>query len=144
MAADGTVTIQIKTDGKDAERSVKGLRGLFEGLGGHVQKTTSRVGDMVKALGLVKIAEAGFNLLKNSMDGAVKRLDVLRSADKVFANMGFSADETKTMMDNLNASIKGLPTPLDQAVSGVQLIASATGDLAGSEKIYSAMNNAIL
>ena len=84
--ADGTVTIKITTDGKDAERSVKGLRGLFEGLGGHVQKTTSRVGDMVKAFGLVKIAQAGFNLLRNSMDGAIKRLDTLRTSDKVFVD----------------------------------------------------------
>src|SRR5699024_256433 len=104
--ADGTVTIEIKADGKPAEKSIQGIKGVFEGLGDHVKNTTSRVTDMVKAFGLVKLAQAGFNLLKSSMDGAIKRLDTLRSSDKVFENMGFSADETQKMMENLNASIK--------------------------------------
>lgn len=138
--ADGRVVISVDVDGKE----VKGLNSDLNQLEGKSSKASGGIKQMATAFGLVKIAGAAMNILKSSMDGAIKRLDTLNNADRVFSNMGFSANETKTTMANLKKSIQGLPTPLDGAVKGVQLLASSTNNLGKSEKIYSALNNGIL
>lgn len=138
--ADGRVVISVDVDGKD----IKVLNGDLDQLEGKSSKASGGIKQMATAFGLVKIAGAAMNILKSSMDGAIKRLDTLNNADRVFSNMGFSAKDTKATMENLKKSIQGLPTPLDGAVKGVQLLASSTNDLGKSEKIYSALNNGIL
>lgn len=79
-----------------------------------------------------------------SVGDAVKRVDTLNNAGRVFANMGYSAGDVKVAMDGLNKSILGLPTSLDQAVSGMQMIASTTGDIGKAQKIFSALNDAVI
>lgn len=138
--ADGRVVISVDVDGKE----VKGLNSDLDQLEGKSSKASGGIKQMATAFGLVKIAGAAMNILKSSMDGAIKRLDTLNNADRVFSNMGFSVKDTKVTMENLKKSIQGLPTPLDGAVKGVQLLASSTNDLGKSEKIYSALNNGIL
>lgn len=111
---------------------------------GSGQKMNSTFKSVASAMGLVQIASKAFDVVKNSVGAAVNRIDTLNNSNKVFQNMGFSAKETKSAMKGLEASIKGLPTPLDQAVQGVQMVASATGDLGKSQQIWSALNDAIL
>lgn len=138
--SDGRVVISVDVNGKN----IKILNNDLDQLEGKASKAGSGIKQMVAGFGLVKIASAAIGVLKSSMDGAIKRLDTLNNADRVFANMGFSADDTKKTMDNLKDSIQGLPTPLDGAVKSVQLLASSTGDLDKSQKVFSALNNGIL
>lgn len=138
--SDGRVVISVDVDGKD----VKVLNGDLDKLEGKASKAGGGIKQMATAFGLVKVAGAAIGILKSSMDGAIKRLDTLNNADRVFSNMGFSVEDTKKTMENLKASIQGLPTPLDGAVKSVQLLASSTGDLDKSQKVFSALNNGIL
>ena len=80
----------------------------------------------------------------NSVDAAIKRVDTLNNSSRVFKNMGFAAGDVDDAMSALNKSILGLPTSLDEAVSGTELLASSTSDIKGSQAIYTAMNDAIL
>lgn len=105
---------------------------------------TSSVARLATAIGITQAVTAGINAMKNSMGSAVSRMDTLNNASRVFKNMGFAAGDTSKMMDQLQASIKGLPTPLDEAVKGVQMIASSTGDIGKSQEIWSALNDSIL
>lgn len=138
--ADGTITIDIIMD----DGSVKKGLASTNGLEGATNKAGTSIKSMVAAMGLVKIASAAFDVLKSSVGSAVSRFDTLNNSTRVFSNMGFTAKETTDAMDDLKKSIQGLPTPLDSAVKGVQLIASSTGDLGKSQKIFEALNNGIL
>lgn len=90
------------------------------------------------------LATKGIDLITKSIGDAVSRVDTLNNANRVFQNMGFSAIDTAKTMDELKKSILGLPTPLNEAVKAVQLIASSTGDIGRSQKIFTSLNNAIL
>lgn len=83
-------------------------------------------------------------LLGGSIPAAIKRLDTLNNSSKVFSNMGFKAQDTSKAMKYLQDGIKGLPTPLNDAVSGLQMISSATNDVQVGAKVFTAMNHAIL
>src|SRR5699024_1976900 len=129
----GKASKSIGDIGKESKKSSK-----------EVQKITPTMGGLLKSVGAVSIAMQGLNFVSNSVGSAIDRIDTLDNAERVFSNMGFEAAETEKMMDSLNDSITGLPTALNDAVSGVQLLASSTNDVGKSEEIFSAMNNAIL
>lgn len=95
-------------------------------------------------MGAVQIASKAFDMVKGSISGAISRIDTLANSSRVFDNMGFGANQTKAAMNGLQASIKGLPTSLDSAVQGVQILAASTGNLKQSQQVYSALNDSII
>lgn len=84
------------------------------------------------------------DVLSESIGDATKRVDTLNNSSRVFANMGFEAGAVKGAMDHLKDSILGLPTPLDSAVRGMQMIASTTPDINRAQGIFTALNDAVI
>lgn len=82
--------------------------------------------------------------ITSSVDGAIKRVDTLNNSNRTFENMGIGATESGKAMDALQKSIKGLPTPLDGAVRGMTSLTATYGDIDKGQKVFSALNNAIL
>lgn len=121
----------------DADNSMNGLEK-------NSQKASKSVMDIAKGIGVFKMVDKAVGMVTNSVDGAIKRYDTLNNSGRAFENMGFTAQEVEAAMNDLNDSITGLPTPLDMAIRNVQLLASSTEDVGRSERIFSAMNNAIL
>ncbi|OQQ81607.1 phage tail protein [Ligilactobacillus salivarius] len=111
-------------------RNGSGMSGTFKSVAG--------------GMGLVAVASKAFDVVKGSVGAAVSRIDTLNNSNRTFANMGFSANQTKSAMNGLQSSIKGLPTSLDSAVKGVQMISASTGNLGKSQKVWSALNDAII
>ncbi|MGO2892106.1 MAG: tape measure protein [Enterococcus devriesei] len=122
-----SVKHEVKTGVEDSSRNAK-----------------SAVTDLASAFGLVALASKAFSLVKDSVGGAIKRIDTLNNSTRAFENMGFTAKETKSAMKGLEKGIQGLPTALDEAVSGLQLMTASTQDIGKSQKIFNAVNDSIL
>lgn len=146
-------TSQVSTALKGVSQSTKQTTSNFQQVAkaSPFSKLTGAVGNFGKSLakagtyGLaIKGVSAAVDMVKGSVGGAISRIDTLNNSQRVFENMGFSAKASKAMMEDLSGSIKGLPTSLDSAVKGVQLLASSTGDIGKSQKLFAALNNGIL
>ncbi|EMF0487745.1 tape measure protein [Enterococcus faecium] len=141
---------EIDDFGDQANKSGRNLDGFKD----RVSKTTGVVSTLGKGFATMAkgaafgafatIGSKAVNTVSDSLDGAISRIDTLNNSDRAFSNMGFSAEETKKAMDNLQGAIKGLPTGLDGAVKGVQLLAGSTEDVGKSVDIFKAMNDGIL
>ena len=141
---------EIDDFGDQANKSGRNLDGFKD----RVSKTTGVVSSLGKGFATMAkgaafgafatIGSKAVNMVSDSLDGAISRIDTLNNSDRAFSNMGFEAGETKKAMDNLQLAIKGLPTGLDGAVKGVQLLAGSTDDVGKSVDIFKAMNDGIL
>lgn len=141
---------EIDDFGDQANKSGRNLDGFKD----RVSKTTGVVSALGKGFATMAkgaafgafatIGSKAVNTVSDSLDGAISRIDTLNNSDRAFSNMGFEAGETKKAMDNLQLAIKGLPTGLDGAVKGVQLLAGSTDDVGKSVDIFKAMNDGIL
>lgn len=129
------VTVTTKAD-------TRGVTETEEALGGLSTKSAAIFGAMAGFAQAVAIK--GIAMITSSVGDAINRVDTLDNASRAFQNMGFKVDDTKHMMDNLKSSILGLPTPLNDAVSGVEILAASTNDLKKSQEIFTALNDGIL
>lgn len=128
-------------------RNLDGFKDRVSNATGVVSNLGKGVAFMAKGAVFGAFASVGskaVNMVSDSLDGAISRIDTLNNSDRAFSNMGFEAGETKKAMDNLQLAIKGLPTGLDGAVKGVQLLAGSTDDVGKSVDIFKAMNDGIL
>ena len=147
----GGISFKIDVDTKQVSSALSGLSSDVQKSSGALKKVSGAVGGFAKGLakagtyGLaIKGVSAAVDMVGSSVTSAISRIDTLNNSQRVFQNMGFSAKDSKAMMDNLSKSIQGLPTTLDSAVQGVQLLASSTGDIGKSQEIFAALNNGIL
>lgn len=155
MAANlGTAWIQVKP-------SMDGVRGsILSGLSGTGSQFGDQMGNEVKrssgmTVGMAAVWGAASAVafkaidtisrtLTDSISGAIRRVDTLNNSERTFANMGFNATVTKDSINALDKSIRGLPTPLDSAIRGMTSLAATYGDVALGQKMFTALNNAIL
>ncbi|EGO6739213.1 tape measure protein [Enterococcus faecalis] len=138
--ADGSVVIDVDVNGKD----VTGLNNQLDQLEGKSAKASRGIGDMVKAMGLVKLGSAAFDVLKGSIEGAVTRFDKLNQFPKVLTAMGASTDDATRATNKLKEGIDGLPTKLQDVSDTTQQMYSVfkDADLAADSTL--ALNNALL
>ena len=148
--ADGKIVIDVNAK-NNTGRTLSSIKEDFSGIDKTVNGVTRQTAGFNNAVGKIALGsiaakglEKAIGFVTQSVGGAIKRVDVLNNSNKAFSNMGFSAKEPKSAMKELEKGIQGLPTPLDDAVGGLQLISSATGDVGKSSKVYTALNHAIL
>src|SRR5699024_1539582 len=108
------------------------------------KKVSASVGSILKAVGVTKAVSAGFDMMKNSVGGAVERFDTLNNFPKVMEKMGFSTDQSTKAINRLSEGTDGLPTTLDSIAKVTQRITSMTGDLDGAVETSLALNNAFI
>ena len=105
---------------------------------------TVAMGSFIGAIGATVVGKA-FSLITNNVQGAITRIDTLTNATRNFQNIGVKTSVVNTQMNNLKNAINGLPTSLDSAVSGVQLLTSSlNGNMSQSVSVFKALNDGIL
>lgn len=136
-------TSQYKKGQKEIEKSNSDIEKSAD----TTSKKSNTAFNNVAKVGLAAISAAavavGAAIISN-VGGAIRRVDTLNNANRTFQNLGFDSVQTAKSMEALQKSIMGLPTPLDSAVRGMTALASTYGDIGRGQKMFTALNNAIL
>nr|DAY95577.1 MAG TPA: tail tape measure protein [Caudoviricetes sp.] len=142
--ADGQITIAVTLEDGSVVKGVADIGKSLSGVEKGGKKASVSIKSLASALGLVKIASKAFEVLKNSVSGAVDRFDTLQKYPKVMKALGFSADDSKKSVDKLSKGIDGLPTKLNDVVATAQRMTAITGNMDKSTDATIALNNAML
>lgn len=97
---------------------------------------------------LYRLVSGAQNAIGEAFSNGVKRYDTIKVAKRTLSTVVGDVDDSTTkiqkMIDNLDESILGLPTTLDDALSHVTRFTSINHDLDRSQKLFSAINDSIL
>lgn len=97
---------------------------------------------------LYRLVSGAQNAMGEAFSNGVKRYDTIKVAKRTLSTVVDDVDDSTTkiqkMIDNLDESILGLPTTLDDALSHVTRFTSINHDLDRSQKLFSAINDSIL
>ncbi len=120
-------------------------------------KTLERLSSPMRTLFRSTVWAAGFkalNMATQGLSGSFERYDTMQNYAKSMKALGLEADQTfkvfsgqkeaMTAIDNLNESVLGLPTGLDEIVAMQKVYAGATGEMVKSTKTAIAANNTFL
>lgn len=141
--------LDIVIQARDGASSVfRNLGNQTKNAGDEAQVSESKFSNLWKQVGIgtlaANAASRAMGVVEGTIGDAIKRVDTLNNSSKVFSNLGFRAGDVKTSMKLLDSSIKGLPTSLNEAVSGMQSLALQNGNILASRKEFTAMNDAVL
>lgn len=139
----GDINKQFQTIRKGAEAAASGLEKVPAKLDQTVS-SASRLSDIVKGGGALKLIEKGVDAVTASLDSAISRYDTMNRFPMMMQQLGYGADEAETAVQRLSGGIQGLPTTLDSVVSTAQRITILTGNLDGAVDTTLALNNAFL
>lgn len=114
------------------------------GMSKNANSMSSTFKSMVGAIGVTQIAGKAFDVVKNSLDGAISRFDTLNKYPVVMKALGYSARDVSKSTKLLSNGIDGLPTSLDEITSSAQQLAPLVGSSQKAAKSALALNNAFL
>lgn len=139
----GDINKQFETIRKGAEAAADGLSKVPEKLD-QTSSSASRLSDIVKGGGALKIIQKGVDAVTASLDSAINRYDTMNRFPMMMEQLGYGANEAEDAVQRLSGGIQGLPTTLDSVVSTAQRLTILTGNLDGAVDTTLALNNAFL
>lgn len=99
---------------------------------------------MAGAMGVVAIAGKAWDVVKDSISGAINRFDTLNKYPVVMKALDYSTKDVAKSTAILSKGIDGLPTSLQDVTSVAQQLAPLTGSATKASKSAIALNNAFL
>lgn len=141
----------IVVDDSQAKQSIgnikgeaSGLSGVFQKAGGAVGGFVSSIGKIAGAVGVFKVVDGAINMITNSFDSAISRVDTLNQFPRVLEQMGVEGEDARASMEALSEGIQGLPTTLDDIAGSTQRMFTILGDIDLATESTLALNNAFL
>ena len=131
---EGEVLVKFVGDTSNLDSKTKGVTSSFGKMSGAMA-----IGNIA-----AKAVSKGIEVIGENVDRASQRIDTMNNYPKVMELFGVSADEAAESIKRIDASVQGLPTSLDQAVSGVQDLFTVTNDLEKSEDMFKAINDSAM
>lgn len=128
----------------DTKMDTSGFQKGLDKINSSTSNSGTKLKTMLAALGIDKIVTKAFSAINDSMDDAIKRLDILNNFPNVMSNLNISAKDSQKVINRLSEELVGLPTTLDAAALSVQRFTSKNGDIEKSADMFLALNNAIL
>ena len=112
------------------------------------KNTSASLGKLASAFTIGNVAATAISktlqTFNQNLDSAITRYDTMNNFPKVMKNLGIGVDEANEVIQDLSDKLTGLPTSLDAGARAVQRFTSVNGDVKESEKLFLAVNNAIL
>lgn len=135
-------TIELDSSGFDTsmKNAEKRIKDTSKGLGGFAKGVAKVAG----GIGVFKLIDKGFSMIKGSIDGAISRVDTLKQFPKVLQQMGYGADEAEKATKKLIDGIDGLPTTLNDITGTVQRMVNVFQDVDLATDSAVGLNNAFL
>lgn len=99
---------------------------------------------MVGAVSAVAVAGKAWDIVKDSMGGAIERFDTLNKYPVVMKALNYSTQDVAKSTSILAKGIDGLPTSLQDVTSVAQQLAPLTGSAKKASQSAIALNNAFL
>lgn len=125
----GEAIIKLTFDGKTVKASLDKTESEIESSGkssGNAWGNAwSVAAGALVAKGVAKIAST----ISNSLGKAINRVDVINNFPRVMTALGYSSEEASSSIEMLSDRLLGLPTSLNDGVTGVQKLASTMGNL---------------
>lgn len=117
-----------------------------EDVAGKSEKSTGRIAAAFGAVAGVaqSVVTKAFNMVTDSIGGAVSRVDTLNNFPKVMTNLGYSADESSKSIQSMADHLSGLPTTLNGLASVTQRLAPVSPTLTDATNTALAFNDALL
>ncbi|MCL2536948.1 MAG: tape measure protein [Coriobacteriia bacterium] len=134
----------------DSATEANNLKNNISGVGDSAKDAATKsegLSDGIKGMvtgAAMELTRRGIDMVKDSLDDAIKRVDTLNNFPRTMGNLGIDAEDSKKAIDRLSDGLSGLPTTLNDAASGVQRFTAKNGDVEKSTEIFLAMNNAII
>ena len=135
----------------NAQKSMSGITQQSGTLGNALDGATKKGDGLSKSImgtalgvGAVKLVASAVDMVKDAVEGAIRRFDTLNKYPVVMKALGYSTEDVDRSMNKLGKGIDGLPTSLDEIVSNTQQLAIATGSLNKGTDTAIALNNAFL
>jgi tape measure domain-containing protein len=91
-----------------------------------------------------QIASKAFDVIKNSISGAVSRVDTMKNFGLTMQNLGYKSSDASKAIKLMSDRLIGLPTSLDAMAGMVQQLAPVTGSIKTATNLSLAFNDALL
>lgn len=138
----GSAIVKLEFDGSEVKASIQGIGKDVEKAGSESGKSWASAWS-VAAGNLISNAVTKISgIISSSFSSAVARVDTLKNANKVFEALGYSAEDVSKSMSTLTSYLDGLPTSMNDAVSGVQSLSASFGGIDKGTEYFIAMNDA--